>query len=363
MIAGDRWPRLGCAVIRVKNNFNLTHILSLLQLRLSPESQSWNAKHWCPASQSWLYWIWLGCNYICYQEDQRTSAGGMWAVTEPQDVLRAEHSGAVRGLLGQLQLQPVRAAGAGECVRYDGEWESHSPALSCYGCLCRAPELLPEHAAPGGGRRPSDIRDDRHTDILRPRLHLRPRGKLSRYLRRVEVLQDAHGDQHVHPSPRRGRRVLPCGDSFPHCHHVHERVALRGQLLQGVLHHHLHQPDHQLPLLDGPLSGPLRGSVSPDLLPEVQDGPHSQDRVAVGVAGVGPPHAARLPVRHHHLQAWRRPELQHLLEEHQRHLRGGHPQRADGLHILHSGLWFPRTTRIHSNLLCSRNGTTNVLDR
>ena len=80
-------------------------------------------------------------------------------------------------------------------------------------------------------------------------------------------------------------------------------MALRGQLLQDILHHHLHQSDHQLPLPDGSLSRPLRGSLSPDLLPEVPDGSDSQDRVAVGVVGVGLADVAGLPVRHHDLQA------------------------------------------------------------
>ena len=97
--------------------------------------------------------------------------------------------------------------------------------------------------------------------------------------------------------------MFPGGNTFPHSHHVHERVALRGQLLQDLLHHHLHQSDHQLPLPDGSLSRPLRCRLSPDLLPEVQDGPDSQDRVVVGVAGLGSADVAGLPLRHHDLQA------------------------------------------------------------
>ena len=82
-----------------------------------------------------------------------------------------------------------------------------------------------------------------------------------------------------------------------------------------------------------------------------------------------PPDAACVPLRHHDDAAGRRHQLQHLLgvqqlgQQQQQQPAAGqgvHPQRADRLHLLQPHLRLPRAARIHSHLLCFRNGATNV---
>ena len=97
--------------------------------------------------------------------------------------------------------------------------------------------------------------------------HGKPTSAFPRYFYALSVV----GNKHLHPPPCDGWRVLPCWDSLPNRHHVHAGVAVWHHHVQDLLHHHLHQPDHQLPLPHGALRRQIHRRLPPHQLPQVSD--------------------------------------------------------------------------------------------